>query len=739
MIKSFYKIAAGILAGAVCTGSGSISRTALQNAERMEAVRADVIDELYNINDALISNTIFGVNKYTVRGVVHNVYGSQVSLFDADNTLLQTVTPGKDGRFAFDEISVSDEAKLYSLIVIPGNIGGVEYDKNVYQFIVGNTETVSGKKVMKIVTADGSDLKSFDFWNETTQQAVLSEEATVFYASENPQTYVVSKTGTYKIEAWGAAGGDAVNAYGGRGEYVSGSLELKEGDVLVINAGGKGHTGDYVSEDGEGWKTVEGGFNGGGSGVIGNSAGNAGRACCAGSGGGMTDIWLNDTLLVAAGGGGGAYSTYFLDDALGLWYDCVFSSGGDGSGTGSASGGLGGQNGYGGDGGTGYLNDQMANTITYYGVNDGAGFAAVSYVPDREIYTVTFDTQGGNEISPMKVYCNDNIGALPNAYMEGKTFSGWFTAPEGGTRVRSDYIMPASNITLYAHYNEASAGVGDNGVYYMSGIVKGPADGEIQLYKADTAGNETMIEAVLPDENGTFTVSGEIDLKQTTTFVIRQKAGTMGAAYDESYFTVNVSKTENGGISFQNLKTDVEGNVNEVLVFEFVNMEQKKRTRGEAKNAAANHVIQVKWIGDTESSRAESVTLHILAGGITTINGRGADVAGNVDVLTVYDEASGNYYIVDTDIPQYAVYKKNGAYITEESELPAGAKYRAGTIIDGGIEINVFYQVDDHGDLIAPQFTDTVFEGTAEERALREKINSNSERIEALDEALGSE
>ncbi len=54
------------------------------------------------------------------------------------------------------------------------------------------------------------------------------------------QTWTVPETGTYKLEVWGAQGGDALSNVGGFGGYSSGEISLVQGQVLNINVGGKG-------------------------------------------------------------------------------------------------------------------------------------------------------------------------------------------------------------------------------------------------------------------------------------------------------------------------------------------------------------------------------------------------------------------------------------------------------------------------------------------------------------------
>ena len=96
--------------------------------------------------------------------------------------------------------------------------------------------------------------------------------------------------GVYKIECWGASGGDSGGYFGGRGAFVSGVINFQSNIVLYINPGGSGKL-DKLP-----------GFNGGGR-------GNTHFGILQPSGGG-TDVRIRDndiySRIIVAGGGGGA-------------------------------------------------------------------------------------------------------------------------------------------------------------------------------------------------------------------------------------------------------------------------------------------------------------------------------------------------------------------------------------------------------------------------------------------------
>ena len=114
--------------------------------------------------------------------------------------------------------------------------------------------------------------------------------------------------GRYKLEVWGAAGGNGYNStsyIGGKGGYSCGNLTLNSEKTLYVYSGGQGRGSSAVG-------VQSGGFNGGGAGGYGRG----------GSGGGASDIRvggkaLTNRIIVAGGGGGGAYRSGYYGGAGG--------------------------------------------------------------------------------------------------------------------------------------------------------------------------------------------------------------------------------------------------------------------------------------------------------------------------------------------------------------------------------------------------------------------------------------
>lgn len=68
-------------------------------------------------------------------------------------------------------------------------------------------------------------------------------------------------------------------------------------------------------------------------------------------------------------------------------------------------------------------------------------------------YVLTFDANGGI-VTPgtKKVNYQAPYGTLPTPTRVGYTFTGWYTSKSGGTQVSSSTVMPANNVTIYAHW-----------------------------------------------------------------------------------------------------------------------------------------------------------------------------------------------------------------------------------------------------------------------------------------------
>ena len=151
------------------------------------------------------------------------------------------------------------------------SLTGGEGEKTVYAFFkdeVGNIGSIASDTITFTTSCLGvGEVYGIDY----SGTVVTSGDADVNFCA-----------GTYKLQVWGAQGGNT----GGKGGYSVGEITLNGTETVYFYVGGAGGTGSSA------------GFNGGGT--TGSSSG---------AGGGATDVRINNNSLYArvivAGGGGG--------------------------------------------------------------------------------------------------------------------------------------------------------------------------------------------------------------------------------------------------------------------------------------------------------------------------------------------------------------------------------------------------------------------------------------------------
>ena len=153
----------------------------------------------------------------------------------------------------------------------------------------------------------GNGYAKITYLGENTGSCQNGEEYNFSYSGHD-DVFDAPCAGEYKLEVWGAQGGNYDDThYGGYGGYSTGKITLYANERLYVTVGGAG---TIVSNS-----TATGGYNGGGSAITG------GNSDYAGSGGGATHIATSSGLLselandkssviIVAGGGGGAYHYY---------------------------------------------------------------------------------------------------------------------------------------------------------------------------------------------------------------------------------------------------------------------------------------------------------------------------------------------------------------------------------------------------------------------------------------------
>ena len=244
--------------------------------------------------------------------------------------------------------------------------------------------------------------------NDTLSTSMVSKD---FIHTGDVQEYTVSASGTYKLELWGASGGNSGIYTGGMGAYASGYIYLEKGKTLYLNIGGAGEEG-----------TITGGYNGG-------ESIKAGEEKYGSPGGGATDIritggtWDNfdslKTRIIVASGGGGANNRNTTSKTDKVLY---------GAGSGGSGGGL---IGYDGES-VNYSESEGYTSSNEHGLGTGAtAIQGGSYL--------TYDSKGNNLSSTV-------TGGFGKGLLEGNQSGaggGWFTggySKNGGAGGGSSYI-----------------------------------------------------------------------------------------------------------------------------------------------------------------------------------------------------------------------------------------------------------------------------------------------------------
>ena len=82
-----------------------------------------------------------------------------------------------------------------------------------------------------------------------------------------------------------------------------------------------------------------------------------------------------------------------------------------------------------------------------------AGNVTVKAIWKAKQFDVSFDSQGGSTVDPIKVTYDSTYGTLPETKWKGHNLTGWFTEKTGGNEIKSDTAVTITeNQTLYAHW-----------------------------------------------------------------------------------------------------------------------------------------------------------------------------------------------------------------------------------------------------------------------------------------------
>lgn len=190
----------------------------------------------------------------------------------------------------------------------------------------GSGDTYMDEQELRILNNTSSSMTLYAQWRKI-QALPANARWAIFNYTGSVQTWTAPADAAYKIEAWGAQGGNFSRFRGGLGAYTQIYVNLKKGQTLNIAVGGQNST-----------------FNGGGKGFV--SGGNGGGASSITIGTNRGELknyfsYRDQIITVAGGGGGAARDDAYADARSSGYYNSDHGGGNAGAPNGYSGGGEG--------------------------------------------------------------------------------------------------------------------------------------------------------------------------------------------------------------------------------------------------------------------------------------------------------------------------------------------------------------------------------------------------------------
>lgn len=272
----------------------------------------------YNtITDLYITNE---VKNYLINNNLLDTYKGKVTASSTKYTIIDDITDSSFEMLKFKgqvkTILLTDE----SLSELKGkktstlsekfndfiNYLKVDKEEGKYRLLIEFNDDTFASLKLNDTTNNNNDSNTVVYWDYNYKDAVKNTYE--FDYTGTFQQFLVPVSGNYKLEVWGAQGGDtATPSKGGKGGYASGTVYLTKNKQLFVYVGGEGLKKFICSNTSN--KTLNGGFNGGGT----LTEISVNSCTYFTTGGGATDIRIGQDSLYArvivAGGGGSSAST----------------------------------------------------------------------------------------------------------------------------------------------------------------------------------------------------------------------------------------------------------------------------------------------------------------------------------------------------------------------------------------------------------------------------------------------
>ncbi|MEE3405080.1 MAG: glycine rich domain-containing protein, partial [Acutalibacteraceae bacterium] len=164
---------------------------------------------------------------------------------------------------------------------------------------IKNTDNTDAFVFLK-VTVPVAEVTEKDIRSQTSSDYSFTQ---LYSYTGNVQSFTVSQTGYYKLEAWGAQGGSAAHSIsddktdvssqidGGKGGYSCGTVYLEKDQTIYICVGEQGKSITASTENSG--EIVNGGYNGGGNALVVSDS----QYYYLGSGGGATHFAFSSGTL----------------------------------------------------------------------------------------------------------------------------------------------------------------------------------------------------------------------------------------------------------------------------------------------------------------------------------------------------------------------------------------------------------------------------------------------------------
>ena len=234
---------------------------------------------------ALTKSSYARQNTYDPDDMYHNLYYGKVCYSISDKRLSDVVDKADYNYKGSIEVCYADDCTYDTKIWLT----------NGKYYIDGLTSVKDNSQVSLSFTNDYPESCGERITGGGTSGDLVTAN---FDYSGSEQIYHVLLDGVYSLEVWGAQGGDySETSIGGLGAYSYVDIELKKGDILYVNVGGKGSPRCSANKD------CRGGYNGGAKGNTSIAAG-GGATHIAAKSGELRKVPLSYVYIVAGGGGG---------------------------------------------------------------------------------------------------------------------------------------------------------------------------------------------------------------------------------------------------------------------------------------------------------------------------------------------------------------------------------------------------------------------------------------------------